>query len=324
MPLPTLDPHVMKRLAFIRLLYQQGIDQSHLPEPLTFTSMLTFHDAVELFLVLAGEHLGASLPDHTSFMAYWAELHPRKLAGGVELSARAPMSRLNRLRNGFKHAGSLPGAPAVEQSRADVITFFEDNTPAVFGVSFEGIDMADVIPQENIMAKVKAAAATESAGDRIQAMALLGRAFQELFSSVVNPRSYRRSTYSFGPDRASYPPDERAIERTLWRPESRSWDTQRLAEQIHGMSEAVVAMQGALRAMALGIDFRRYDRFQRLTPWIIGEWEDGVEFEAPHGYAPNEEEFNYCREFVITAALRLAEVEAHTIAPSWWQADSPG
>jgi hypothetical protein len=120
-PLPMLDPHVMKRLAFTRLLYQQGIDQSHLPEPLTFTSVLTFHDAVELFLVLAGEHLGASLPEHTSFMAYWAELHPRKLAGGVELSARAPMSRLNRLRNGFKHAGSLAGAPAVEQSRADVI-----------------------------------------------------------------------------------------------------------------------------------------------------------------------------------------------------------
>lgn len=48
----------MKNLAFIRLLHRQGIEQSLLPEPLSFTSVLTFHDAVELFLIVTAEHLG--------------------------------------------------------------------------------------------------------------------------------------------------------------------------------------------------------------------------------------------------------------------------
>jgi hypothetical protein len=117
---PSLEPQIMKRLAFIRLLYQQGVDQSSLPEPLTFTSVLAFHDAVELFLVLAGEHLGANPPEHLPFMKYWTELHPNKLAGGVELSGKVGMDRLNRIRNGFKHAGTMPGLAAIEQARADV------------------------------------------------------------------------------------------------------------------------------------------------------------------------------------------------------------
>jgi hypothetical protein len=39
-------------------LYQQGIEQARRPEPLSLASLLTFHDSVELFLVLAADHLG--------------------------------------------------------------------------------------------------------------------------------------------------------------------------------------------------------------------------------------------------------------------------
>jgi hypothetical protein len=123
-------------LVFIRLLYMQGIEQSQLPEPLAFSSVLSFHDAVELFLVLTGEHLGASLNERLEFMGYWKDLGPSKLPNGVELSVQVGMDRLNRLRKNFKHVGALPGLAAIEQVRADVTTFFDDNTPRVFGVFF--------------------------------------------------------------------------------------------------------------------------------------------------------------------------------------------
>src|SRR5689334_3580564 len=50
MTAPALDRLTMSRLALIRLLYLQGIEQSGLPVPLAYSSVLTFHDAVELFL----------------------------------------------------------------------------------------------------------------------------------------------------------------------------------------------------------------------------------------------------------------------------------
>ena len=56
-----IDPLIMQRLAFIRMLHQQGNEQAQLPNPIRVTCILTLHDAVELFSVLVGDHLGANL-----------------------------------------------------------------------------------------------------------------------------------------------------------------------------------------------------------------------------------------------------------------------
>ena len=60
----------MKRLVFIKYLYTQGLTQSKQSPPLSSASVLSFHDAVELFLHLTLEHVGASKKD-PSFMEYW-------------------------------------------------------------------------------------------------------------------------------------------------------------------------------------------------------------------------------------------------------------
>src|SRR6266700_1150673 len=115
-----LDPPTMTRLAFVRLLFQQGTDQSQLPEPLNATSVLSLHDASELLLGAIADHLGASLPKHLPFMDHWKNLSPDRLPGGVELPARQRMDRVNELRNALKHKGTLPSKAAVELTCADV------------------------------------------------------------------------------------------------------------------------------------------------------------------------------------------------------------
>jgi hypothetical protein len=49
-----LNPKTVSRLAFIRFLHHQGVQQSRLPEPQSSASVMTLHDAVEAFLLLAG------------------------------------------------------------------------------------------------------------------------------------------------------------------------------------------------------------------------------------------------------------------------------
>ena len=321
-PVP-LDAQTMKRLAFIRLLHQQGIDQTRLPEPLTFTAVLSFHDAAEHFLILAGEHLGASLPDHTPFMKYFAELHPRKLDGGVDLSGKVGLDRLNRLRNNFKHAGTPPGSAGVEQARADVAAFFEDNTPRVFGIAYDGIDMADLIPQPEARQKTKEAAVASAAGNQIEGMALLVEAFDGLFAPHRARHQWEISPFSFG-ERISYPMRSTQMESIFRHPDSGPYrwsnpggDARRLAEQIDWVTRTAREAQGALRIIALGIDYGRYHRFRQLTPRVSLNYDETREVFHDPDYAPTVAEFDFCRQFLITVALQLAEVEAHLVPPSW-------
>jgi hypothetical protein len=71
--------------------------------------------------------------------------------------------------------------------------------------------------------------------------------------------------------------------------------------------------------MAVGLDYARYNRFDQLTPKVYGAGEHR-QVQADWDYAPSRDEYDYCVQFVITAALRLAELEADTVRPSWVRA----
>ena len=111
---PTISPQTMSRLGFIRMLYQQGVNQSQAPEPLNAKCVLSLHDTTELFLVLAAEHLRISLPKYMSFMDYWKLLDPAKQPAGVKLTSEQQMNRLNDLRNALKHHGTQPSFAAIQ------------------------------------------------------------------------------------------------------------------------------------------------------------------------------------------------------------------
>jgi hypothetical protein len=315
--MPPVDDQAMRRLAFIRQVFLQGIEQSHLPEPLNATCVLSIHDASELFLVLAAEKLGASLPRHVPFMDYWKLLDPAKLPGGVGLPARQRMDRLNELRNGLKHRGVMPSPDAVDQACSDVRSFLEDATPLLFGLPFAGIDMAEVIPQADVRDLMKQATASAAAGNRNEAMGYLTGAFDKLLRP---DRGQERQFGTFGPTirtrlrshevQAAFARMSDKADVTGSRPQ--------LAGQLADVIMAAQAMQAGMRIMALGIDYRQFDRFQQLTPrlaYFLGSQEPDIRY--PAGYAPSAEEFDYCRQFVVTVALRMAELEVHTAKPSW-------
>ncbi|HUZ54093.1 MAG TPA: hypothetical protein VMU94_16405 [Streptosporangiaceae bacterium] len=161
----------------------------------------------------------ASLPRHTQFMEYWKALSPAKLPNGVEMAGQQKMSRLDDLRNGLKHHGSLPGKAAVDQACADVRDFFEASAIAVFGISFADIDMAEVIPQPEVRGKVKAATAAAAAGSLVDAMGELAEVFDTLTGE------YAASYWTLWSNiRLSLPPPSPSCRlRQSERPVSRTW-----------------------------------------------------------------------------------------------------
>jgi hypothetical protein len=327
---PTLDAPTMTRLALIRLLHQQGVEQAAQPEPLSFFSLLMFHDSVELFLVLAADHLGASLPRRDpGFLDYWQILRRTDaFPAGVNLTGQPAMDRLNRYRNALKHAGALPGGDAVQEARITTTSFFEENTEAVFGVAFDAIDMADVVPQEDVRALLKSAATAEEGGDRKEAMALLAEAFGKLFLPYAGSPF---TAYGFG-QTVQDAPFSLGMEAALHTIASHvrgnhmggvSRIGRKVDDSIAQLNRTVAAMQKGLRVLAIGIDYMRYTRFESLTPTVYGA---GVHrsVHADFDYAPNREEYDFCVQFAISAALRIAELGANTVQPSWVRARGAG
>lgn len=58
------------------------------------------------------------------------------------------MERLNKVRVKLKHHGSIPGTQQVADARTDVDAFLAANTQAVFGMDYDTVTMADVVPQK--------------------------------------------------------------------------------------------------------------------------------------------------------------------------------
>ena len=334
---PSPDVPTLTQLALIRLLYLHGVEQAAKPEPLSAFSLLAFHDAVELFLVLAADHLNAPLPKgDPKFMDYWFLLRPTdSFIDGVNLTAKGRMERLNRNRNSFKHAGAPPGRSAVEDALACTASFFEDNTEPVFGIAFDAIDMADVVPQEDIRRLLKSAAATEAGGDRNEAMADLAEAFGKLFHPYT---ASRYTAYGFGQTvqrmHASSIGMSAAMQNiagALHRVAQKAGAPQniklgsagrKIDDSVVQLNDVVMALQRGARVMALGIDVARYNRFEQLTPVVyyyggVGERQVDSNY---HGYSPNREEYDFCVRFVIEVALRVADVAANTVEPSWFEA----
>jgi hypothetical protein len=304
----ALSSSTVWRLAFIRFLYGQGLEQARRPQPLAATALLSFHDAIEMFLLLAAEHLGVSLDRNTTFDGYWTQIAAQ---ASVQLPSRNAMRRMNNSRVNFKHHGSIPSATDLDQFRADITTFFTDATQAVFAADFTSIDMTDLVTQQAALTRIRDAEVSASQGDYVGAVALLWEALDELLYDYADRKRISDDTtvFSFGPEHrfGTYAVDH----ITKIDP---SFDS-----HISAMTQAIREMRGALRILAVGLDYRRYARFDMLRPrvdrFIDGHWEVHP---AP-GILLGDEEYEFCKLFVIEAAIHLAEMDFDLNLEDLWR-----
>lgn len=284
---------VRRRLAFIRHLHRVAVQQSEQPEPLGAASVLTFHDAAEVFLHLAFEHLdvGGARPQ---FMEYWDRIATAK--NPVQLSGKVSMGRLNQARVSLKHSGLLPSPADVEGFRATVTGFFEDNTPTVFDVAFDRISMVDLVMSAGVRDCLELAEAAIASGDTIGASRQLAIAFDKLLHEYDVMRDLiKHRPYAPNPSTSRFvtQSDDR---RTREGEEERRW-----------AADAVESLASAVRVLALGLDYRRFRRFRATTPQvdrrINGEYV--TSYRASRLLA--KEDCEEALAFVVDCALRVQQ-----------------
>lgn len=283
-----IDPVKMKRLALIKYIYNLGLSQTNPPEPLFATAILTFHDAVELFLQLTCEEYNIH-EKKINFEDYWPKI---QAFNGVELPHKATMSRLNSSRVNFKHHGNVPSKLDIEGFRASVTYFFEESTKLVFGIEFSTISLVELV--QNIHVKSKLHESLECASDQKlnEAQTNLAIAFKMLVDEFEseNVADNGRSIFNFG---RSY--------RLVDDFPSRNMDI---------LKENVSILRNIVEMLALGIDTKKYARFRSLTP-DVNFYSDGTYHTQPNPFSPKRvitlADYQFCFDFLIESAIKLQD-----------------
>ncbi|RSN99947.1 hypothetical protein DMH26_17645 [Streptomyces sp. WAC 05379] len=289
----SLTPLTVQRLAYVRYLYQEGIEQSRQPSPLRARSITSFHDAVENFIGLTAEHLRVELKPRMEFLQYWEVLKP-----SIEMPGKTEMKRLNDARIALKHHGTFPSAHQIEQARDALVAFFSTVTPKVFGVDFDSVDMIDLVTQAEVAQYLRDAQTHADIGDYSMACAGLTLAFRALLEHCVGDTHRGHGPLAFGPN-------------LYWfdRPKIGHGEEPQ-GGRLDKLSSIAAATQEALRAASLGIDYQSLARFQATVPRVDGYY-DGTRryIETESVRRLTADDYDWARHFVIESALRASRAD---------------
>ena len=76
--------------------------------------------------------------------------------------------------------------------------------------------------------------------------------------------------------------------------------------------DSIVALQGSVKILILGLDYQRYAKFRLLTPFV-SKVSDGKYYihriQRSKGMDLTEEDIQFCIDFVIESAITLQEFE---------------
>jgi len=286
-----------RRLAFIKYLYDVGVDQSRRAEPFCWVSVLTFHDAVELFLELASEYLNVpKRVKELSFPKYWGIINPiLKEKGQPELTQRITMDKLNENRIAFKHHGTPPSKLAIEESRVNATNFFEENASIIFDVKFSEVSLVNLIQCEDAKKSLMESQRLLKQNKRKDALDKIALAFAQLIDDYEMRKTdkFGRSPFFFG----------EKVSPIMEFPIGLSFEE---------MERALKPLQDAVKILSLGLDYRKYARFHVLTPVVIrfiGGKYSIQRIEIGRKISPTNEDVQFCIDFVIESAITLQEFD---------------
>ena len=293
----------LKRLSFIKYLYTTGVNQSVQPEPLCATSVLSFHDCVELFLQLCCDKLNVS-KSNIPFMDYWAIID--NALSGSQLSQKAGMNRLNKTRVNLKHHGVMPSKNDIEEFRTLMATFLSENTYLIFNIAFDEISLIDMIKFERARECLKSAQAfyhNDKCEDSLTqiacSFAYLTQDFEKSFLEGSPYAGHYLSPFSFGKSMTFLNAFHMGIRR----------EDGKIKNFVDNVSKTITEMQDALKLICFGIDYKKYAKFKMITPHVDFAYNGEPICSLRQDMTLNQESFDFCQNFIIECSLKLQEFD---------------
>lgn len=292
---------ILKRLSFIKYLFQLGIKQSKLNSPQDSVSILMFHDSIEIFLQLSSEYLNANSRTNINFMDYW-EIINQKLPN-QQISQKNQMNRLNRARVNLKHQGILINKSDIESFRVNVNDFLFDSCSLIYGISFSDVSLVDLIDNADIRELLKDADKFIAQNENERALEHFLIAFKILiidFEKKFEP--YNKKL--FGSETFFFESDDEIV-----------------LDDINKLSDGVKNLGSIMKYIVYGIDIKNYLKFSILTPIVYFNRSNfknykiinTIPFYEKEKKEYTTEQLEFCKEFIIDSAIRLQEFDFNTL-----------
>lgn len=281
---------ILKRLALIKHLYKVGLEQSKQVEIVAAFSILAFHDSVEMFLKLLADKKNIK-SDKISFLDYWIKI--------PSLTLKESMRNLNARRVNMKHKGILPSKTDIEISRVNTTDFFSQNVFEHFDIEFESISLIDLVSFEDVKQFLRKSQESLDKDLIEQSIENSALAFDVLLSAYEENKrgNHRNSPFFFGKDMSFNSSFFMRIE------------DRKMSEFVDKVRDSLEAMQKAIKIMSLGIDYKKFVKFNLLTPSIIRTM-GGKHIAQVFGDKKwTKENCQYCIDFVIDSSLKLQEFD---------------
>jgi hypothetical protein len=293
------------RLTLIAFIHQQAEATAALTYPRSAPAILLLHDTVELFLGLVAGHLDADIPSKIQFTEYWSLIDRAPGAAGRRLGSRGRMDALNSARVGFKHHGSVPSADTVRRSVESVRGFITATCQLMLGVDYADVDLVDLVPQSEVRELLKEARRCQRENDIGRGVDAVAVAFGRLIRAASGTRGVRALMGT-----GTEPRLGRIYERN---PRSAGRATEEAAalyatqKAVNALTQAVEPMRDGLRLLGMGIDLTEYGQFMARVPRVSETMGQTDVVTHPTGYTPTSEDIDFGVQFVITAALHIAD-----------------
>ncbi len=201
----VISPSVMRGLVLSKFLYKKAKEQSQQKGISSKLSILSFHDAIEIFLYMACIHNGKRRKKDI-FYEFWNVL---------DLTHKIEMERLNKIRNNLKHSAIEPDEKQVENTSNTVFDFFNVNTDPLFGISYSEITMTTLITYPHVRTLMEKSEGLLNKGKFTESVDKTAEAFHRIFyieenwiREMLNMRREGREFLSRGKFREELEKDE--------------------------------------------------------------------------------------------------------------------
>jgi hypothetical protein len=283
---------LLRRLSFIRYLFLLGVEQSTKPEPVCNVALLSLHDSIELFLALTCEHYEVNATK-SEFMGYFDLLQPF-----IELSQKESMRRFNKTRVSLKHQGVMTSHTDIQYFKTACENFFVENTMRVYSLDFTTISLIDLVIYEETKKCLLEAEKDFKEEKLKESMNNITIAFWILIEDYEKTKKAKwgKSPFFFGGN------------FTFLNAFNMHINDAKLSAFIDTAGRSITAMQSAMKIISLGLDYRRFAKFDSITP-LYTRTMGGHCIDERVGQVFTKENVLWCFNYVIECCITLQNFE---------------
>jgi len=282
--------NVISRLSIIKYLYNIALSQSYKSSSFSSLSILSVHDAVEMFLIIVAEQKGNKTKD-ARFMKYWELIS--------ELTHKEEMWRFNELRNSIKHSGRFFDKIEIDTARQNVINFLEENCRNIFRGNFNEISLIKLIEFPETRKYLEEAENLLKQDILNEALNKVAIAFSVLFKEHYTEKRYSLNITSKLMTSPFFYHLDNLSDNNLARAAKNI---------IKQFIKVLDDFQHQIKLMSLGIDINKFNKFMYLTP-SVSISQAGVYRTYSKNVEISKDDIQYCIDFVIECAINLQQTE---------------